>query len=108
MCRILRVTEHSLVPDYQEGDFVLVCKIPFFIRIKPGDTVVFRHPHYGTMIKKVSALVPGDRLFVVGTGRYSVDSRRFGPVPRDSLIGRVIWHLRRPDTRRSQEKPEHN
>jgi signal peptidase I len=98
MCRILRVSEHSLVPDYREGDFVLVCRIPFFFgRIKPGDTVVFRHPDYGTMIKRVAALVPGDRLFVLGNGPYSVDSRRFGPIPRDTLIGRVIWHVRRPD-----------
>lgn len=97
MCRILRISGNSLVPDYQEGDFVLVCRIPFlFGRTKPGDTVAFRHPDYGTMIKKVAALVPDDQLFVIGTGRNSVDSRRFGPIGRDALIGRVIWRLRRP------------
>jgi phage repressor protein C with HTH and peptisase S24 domain len=98
MCRILRISGDSLVPDYHPGDFVLVCKIPFLIGpIKPGDTVAFRHPDHGTMIKKVVALVPDNRLFVVGTGRHSVDSRRFGPIEQDTLIGRVIWHLRSPD-----------
>jgi hypothetical protein len=74
-----------------------VCKIPFFVgRIKPGAVVAFRHPDYGTLIKEVAALAPDDHLFVLGTGPHSVDSRRFGPIPRDALIGRVIWHLRRP------------
>jgi signal peptidase I len=101
MCRILRISGDSLVPDYREGDFVLVCRIPFFFgRIQPGDTVAFRHPDYGTMIKKVAALVPGDRLFVLGTGPHSVDSRRFGPIGQDAVIGRVIWHISRPDGER--------
>jgi signal peptidase I len=106
MCRILRISGNSLVPDFQEGDFVLVCKIPFFFgRLKPGDIVAFRHPDYGTLIKRVAALVPGDRLFVLGTGLHSVDSRRFGPIVRESVIGRVVWHIRRPDSTRSQKKP---
>jgi nickel-type superoxide dismutase maturation protease len=99
MCRFLRISGDSLVPDYREGDFVLVCRIPFLIgRIKPGHVVAFRHPDYGTMIKKVAALVPDGRLFVTGTGRHSVDSRRFGPIARDTLIGRVVWHIHRPET----------
>lgn len=98
MCRILRISGDSLVPDYQQGDFVLVCRIPFvFGPLKPGQIVAFRHPDHGTMIKEVAALLPDDRLFVIGTGRHSVDSRRFGPIGRDTLIGRVIWHLRPPD-----------
>jgi type IV secretory pathway protease TraF len=24
----------------------------------------------------------------------STDSRQFGPIPRSSLIGKVIWHIR--------------
>jgi signal peptidase I len=97
MCCILRISGDSLFPEYQEGDFVLVCRIPFlFGRIKPGDTVAFRHPDYGTMIKTVAELKANDQLVVLGTGRHSVDSRRFGPIAGDTLIGRVIWHLRRP------------
>lgn len=39
--------------------------------------------------------VPRGTLFLLGDCRYnSLDSRVFGPVPRTSLRGRVVWGLR--------------
>ena len=35
MLRLFRIDGHSLSPEYQPGDFVLVSKIPFF-SILPG------------------------------------------------------------------------
>jgi signal peptidase I len=97
MLRLLKVAGHSLLPRYREGDFVLVSKIPFlFGRLAPGDVVAFRHPDYGTMIKAVGALSPdGDQLTVIGTHPRSVDSRRFGPIRRQDLIGKVLWRVKR-------------
>ncbi len=97
MIRILKVTGESLSPFFLEGDFVVVSKIPFVVRaIKTGDTVVFRHPVYGTMIKQVEHISPdGEELFVMGTHPESTDSRKFGPLRRFQLVGKVIWHFRR-------------
>ncbi len=68
MIQILKVTGESLSPFFLEGDFVVVSKIPFVLRrIKAGDIVVFRHPVYGTMIKKVEKISPdGEEIFRVG------------------------------------------
>jgi type IV secretory pathway protease TraF len=33
---------------------------------------------------------------VVGAHPQSVDSRQFGPVSRDALIGKLVWHIPRP------------
>jgi nickel-type superoxide dismutase maturation protease len=95
MIQILKVTGESLSPFFIEGDFVVVSKIPFVLRkIKAGDIVVFRHPVYGTMIKKVEHISPdGEEFFVLGTHPESTDSRQFGPLRRSQLTGKVIWHI---------------
>jgi nickel-type superoxide dismutase maturation protease len=95
MLRVIKVTGDSLSPEYREGDYVVVATIPFFLnRIQVGDVIVFRQPTYGTLIKKVAQVErDGDQIFVVGAHPNSVDSRQFGPIARQALIGRVIWHI---------------
>ncbi len=97
MFRLLKIRGQSLFPDYQNGDFVLVSKIPiFFNRLHPGDVIAFHHPDYGVMIKSISTLSPdGKALTVIGSHPWSVDSRRFGPIERETLIGKVILHVRK-------------
>ena len=97
MLKILKVSGDSLTPEFQEGDFVLIAKIPFLLsHLKANDVVVFQHPDYGVMIKMIDFILPGDdEIFVVGTHDHSVDSRRFGPIKRDDLIGKVVWHIRK-------------
>lgn len=98
MLRLLRVSGKSMLPMYQDGDFVLVSKIPYlFGTAKQGDTIAFRHELYGTMIKKVKNVSPHkDEIYVTGTQKNSVDSRRFGPITRPDVLGKVIWHITRP------------
>ena len=106
MCRLLKVHGDSLIPDYQEGDFVLVSKIPFlFASPRPGQVVAFHLPPYGTLIKRIEQVLEGDQsddqsggpsYFVTGTHPLSVDSRQFGPVSRRALLGRVVWHIPKP------------
>ena len=98
MFRLLKISGNSLTPSYQEGDFVLVSKIPYlFGAIKQGDVIAFRHSEYGTMIKKVQNVSPyGDQINVVGTHEYSVDSKRFGPIHKGDVLGKVIWHIKKP------------
>ena len=98
MFKVLKVSENSLSPAYQEGDYVVISTIPLlFGAPRRGDVVVFRHALYGTLIKMVEAVMPGgEELRVVGTHADSVDSRRFGPISRQDVIGKVIWHIKKP------------
>jgi signal peptidase I len=91
------VSGSSLTPVYRDGDFVLVSKIPYlFDEIKQDDIVAFRHKEYGTMIKKVQDVAPNTgEINVIGTHENSVDSRRFGPITREDVLGKVICHIKK-------------
>jgi signal peptidase I len=97
MFRLIMVTGESLSPSYLEGDYVVVATIPFLLqRINAGDIIVFRHDTYGMMIKQVESVDnPEERVYVIGTDPNSVDSRRFGPIRREDITGKVIWHIPR-------------
>ena len=101
MLKLLRVSGQSLAPIYQDGDFVLTSKIPILIgRLYPGDVVVANHPDYGILIKLVKQIDPdGRHLSLVGLHPDSVDSRRFGPIPMEYIQGKVIWVIKRPDSK---------
>ncbi len=92
MFKLIRVSGNSLYPEFQRGDFVLISKIPFLLGwVRPGDVVAFRHAEYGLMIKKVEAIsADGDQFTVVGAHPASTDSRHFGPVKREQMVGKVL------------------
>jgi phage repressor protein C with HTH and peptisase S24 domain len=96
MIRFLKVTGDSLTPEYQEGDFVLVSKIPFFlVPPSPGDVIAFHQPGYGMLIKRIQNIAPDGGLNVIGNHPDSIDSRIFGTVRMMDIIGKVIWHIRK-------------
>ncbi|MFZ5918355.1 MAG: S26 family signal peptidase [Chloroflexota bacterium] len=98
MLKLLKISGNSLEPVYQEGDFALVSKIPYlFVPVRPGDVVVLRHRLYGTLIKHVARVTESqDAIHVLGTNDWSIDSREFGPIRRQDIVGKVIWHIKRP------------
>jgi hypothetical protein len=98
MLNIWRVSGDSLEPQYQNGDFVVISKVPILLRrLRPGDAVVLRHPRYGPLIKLVERLeARQEQIYVVGLKENSVDSRLFGPLSRRDLAGKVILHIRKP------------
>ena len=105
MLRLLKVSGESLSPLYQDGDFVLVAKIPLlFNSIHRGDFIAFHHEIYGTMIKQVDDIsTDREKLRVTGTHENSIDSTQFGAIHRDIIIGKVIWHIKRPYTNKEWE-----
>jgi signal peptidase I len=98
MVKLLKVTGASLEPSYQDGDFVLVSKIPIFFKyLRTGDVIVFQHEVYGTLIKRIERLVPEQNgYYVLGTREDSIDSRLIGIIANKDVIGKVIWHISKP------------
>ena len=90
-----RVQGHSMRPTLVEGALVVVCACGTD-RVRPGDIVVARHPYRGVhVVKRVAAVGAQGRLWLVGdAGDGSTDSRAFGAVSPERLVGRVTAVLR--------------
>ncbi|MFF4137267.1 S26 family signal peptidase [Streptomyces mirabilis] len=112
---VIRVTGASMTPAFADGDRLLVRRTT---RVRRGDAVVFRNPvPFGDgddalawLVKRVSALpgdavppdvreivgapdgglVPPGSLIVRGDAARTQDSRHFGYVPQESLLGVVL------------------
>jgi nickel-type superoxide dismutase maturation protease len=96
MLKLLKISGDSLYPEFEQGDFVLVSKIPFYISSpSAGDVIAFHQPGYGLLIKRIQTVDSAGGIEVVGTHPESVDSRVFGAVRRKDIIGKVIWHIRK-------------
>jgi signal peptidase I len=97
MLAIQKVVGDSMSPQYQEGDFVVITTVPFFLRrIRSGDVIIFDHSYYGRLIKRVQGFTPTGEVYVSGTQENSLDSRRLGPIRRDKIKGKVILHISKP------------
>ncbi|MFI0452371.1 S26 family signal peptidase [Actinomadura sp. 6N118] len=120
---IVNVTGPSMLPTYQPGDRVLIRRVSarslrrgqVVVFEGPQEGRWRAGPLPGLdaaawMIKRVTALpgdpVPGDvvpavaeavvpegRLVVIGDGVFSADSRRWGYVPGDRVLGVVVRRL---------------
>jgi nickel-type superoxide dismutase maturation protease len=90
--RFLRVRGRSMLPTLMPGE-VLGIEPARDLRPEPGAIVLLRDPERPgrRTIKRVQSC--GDTsLFVVGDNEEeSRDSRHFGSVPIDRLIGRLAW-----------------
>jgi signal peptidase I len=95
MLRILKVTGDSMSPDFEEGDFVVITTVPFFLnRLHVGDVIIFDHKLYGTLIKRIASFDPETaEVYVEGAHPDSLDSRRLGTISPGHIRGKVIAHF---------------
>ncbi len=78
-------------PTLQPGDRLVVFQ---WSRPKPGDLVVLREPdaRLTFAVKRVARIEPnGDVVVHADNPNVSRDSREFGPVPRELIVGRVFF-----------------
>lgn len=84
-----KISGHSMEPTIHEGDEILVST---FLRVKKGDVVAFRH-NAKVLVKRVKN-IKGDLYELRGDNmRDSLDSKQFGEVSKNDIIGKVIWKL---------------
>ena len=85
-------------PHYRDGDRVLVNRYAFsFRRPQPGDAVVVRDPERPArhLLKRVASGPEGANdpwaVYVLGdNAEQSRDSRAFGPLSVEAVIGKAI------------------
>jgi len=136
----VRLTDDSMAPVYSDGDVAFVSKLRYGIRVPGAGAMLWEWspPQKGDLVVAVSVgdppvnlmrrigAVPGEKVtfegkeVVLKRGEYFLlaeksegvmDSRRLGPVPRRSIIGKVTyaWFTKNPSNEAGtqvESKPE--
>jgi signal peptidase I len=106
---VIHVRGTSMMPTFHPDETVLAVRRRRGGRVRAGQAVVCRLPDgvpgpTGLVIKRVVAVagevvpgtttaVPARHVHIEGDGPRSYDSRQFGPLPMDSVVGHVIARL---------------
>lgn len=89
----VRIVGNSMLPLLKEGDEVLVDQRAYQTATPAvGEVVVVWHPQRPAfkLIKRVSAIHPDGACFLLGDNpAESSDSRQFGLISAENIIGRV-------------------
>jgi len=94
-----KIEDRSMEPALKSGDYVFVNKLAYvFGNPSKGDVVVLRHPEEKGkfLIKRVSLVTNSDKYYVAGDNKsFSQDSRHFGSIKKDLIIGKVWISIKR-------------
>ena len=91
---IIRIKGVSMEPEYKPGDFVLISKSPFTLRnLKVNDDIVFNHAVLGKLLKQIISVQSDDYYSVAGLNPESISTEKLGLIHKDSIIGKVIYHI---------------
>jgi len=87
------VAGNSMAPTYLPGDWLLV---RWRGQFKVGDTVVIeREERPGVFLIKRFLRKENGKYWVEGDGESSTDSREWGAIPREEIVARVLFRIRR-------------
>ena len=95
---------NSMLPAIKPGTILPVCKVSYGIRLpgsltylfqwglpREGDVVVFFTPMKEIAVKRCGEKLSDDVFYVFGdNSSQSYDSRNYGPIPKNYIIGRVL------------------
>ena len=89
----VRIVGSSMEPAVRDGQWWVVRRTQ---DVRPGDVVLLEHPRrWGQLVVKRVVRAVDDSWWVEGdNAEASDDSRAFGPVARDHVVGRLRWRYR--------------
>jgi len=91
------VSGKSMEPKFYNGDKLFVSSSFYrFVGPKVGDAVVVKDPRDGRLVLKRIESAEGGEYYVRGDNvEWSTDSREFGAILRDGIVGKVVFRYSR-------------
>jgi phage repressor protein C with HTH and peptisase S24 domain len=87
---LFKTSGHSMFPAIKDSSFFIASSLPFIYRDpKIGDMILFEVDNK-IIVKKVIK-VENDLIFIEGDNK--MDSKKFNPIKKNEIIGKVIWIL---------------
>jgi nickel-type superoxide dismutase maturation protease len=88
-----KISGHSMAPKIKNQDSVLASGIYYwFFSPKINDVVVFSYKN-NNLVKRIAGIKNG-KYFLQGDNKNdSLDSRKFGFILRNQILGKVIYKL---------------
>ena len=89
-----RVEGNSMTPTLNDGEVVLVKHTR---RVKVGDVVLAQHPYKQSVkvLKRIGEVNDQGRYILAGDNpEESTDSRSFGSLKRQDILGKVVGRLK--------------
>lgn len=86
MLLIRRVVGDSMLPALPAERLIIAVRLHY----KPGDVVVVRHDGR-EKIKRVHSMQDGQVFLLGDNPPESTDSRHFGWLPKEVIVGKVVW-----------------
>jgi signal peptidase I len=94
----------SMSPAIRPGTVLVISRLRYGFRLPgsrsyllrwdlpaPGEVVVFYTPEGSIAVKRCAGLTEEGKFIALGdNGAQSFDSRSYGPVPADNIIGKVL------------------
>ena len=100
---LIRVTGDSMSPNYVDGEILFATSFFKAKNLKEGDVMIYRPPTASSeevkfVIKRIHHVLvtPEGKMFFYFLGdnpQVSFDSRRYGYVPKDKLVAKVVRKL---------------
>jgi len=88
MINRFKVEDFSMEPDFMPGDHIIVISY-IFRKPKLDDIIVFKHPKKEKYLLKRIDKIENQEYIVKGNDVHSEDSRKFGPISKDLIVGKV-------------------
>ena len=84
----------SMVPTLRDGDYLLVRAVSPRRPVRVRDVVVSRIPHRETlMVKRVTRRAPDGWWLLSDSRSVTSDSRAYGAIPDESILGRGVLRI---------------
>lgn len=88
-----RVSGDSMLPTLQNGQVIVAFK-PVARKVRTGDIVVL-HYQNRDIVKRITD-IRSNEIYIVGDNPgQSTDSRHFGWINANLIVGKVVWPLRK-------------